>query len=272
MGWSLLLGGMLFLLGMLLLYFAAVQRAIGERFLSVRHLSLREIADTPPPPDTLVEVRGSIACDAPVTAALSRQPCAFFASSVRERVEETTWEENRRPGQLERQVRIVHRLLEERTDRVPFWLVDQEHRLFVDPHGAEIEGKTSVDRFLPAEIPPRPPTPDLARSFAASVETPSEPASSPERKAPPPERRVLGTQQWETLLPLGATIGVIGSLQEREGKRILAKSPSASSLFLITERSLEDLVGAAQRAARFWLIAGGGACLLGLFIFLLGFR
>ncbi len=274
MGVNLILGGIFFLLGTLLLYFSAVQRARRERFRAVRTCTPREIAEAPPPPGTLVEVRGTIACDTPITAALSRQACVFFASSIRERIEEISWQPNRRTGLVERQVRTFHRSLEERTDRVPFWLVDQGHRVLVDPHGAEIEGKPSVDRFHPADLPPRLPGHDPARltvpGGTVSGDSPS--PGSPGPAVRPPEQRVLGAQQSETLLPLGAAIGVIGTLQERQGRLVLAKPAPAGSLFLITGRTLEDLAGAAEKAMRFWLIGGGVSCLLGFFIFLLGFR
>ncbi|NLI76631.1 MAG: hypothetical protein GX442_09335 [Candidatus Riflebacteria bacterium] len=254
---NLVAGGAAFLLGVLLLYFSAVQRTRVQRYQQLRRWSARELAEQPPPDGTVLEIGGRIVCDSPITAAQSRQACVFFLSQVRERVEETTVQENRRTGRPDREVRTFHRNLEEFTDRVPFQIDDGTGRVGVDPFQAAIEGKRVVDRFQ-----------------VASAAAPPLPAPAGAAGAPPPagSLRILGTRHDEVILAPDQTVTVFGAFVRRDGQPWIQKGATPAGLFLITPRTRDEVTAEAAKAMRFWLIAGTASCLFGVVAFLLGFR
>lgn len=253
---NLVAGGAAFLLGVLLLYFSAVQRARVQRYQALRRWSARELAEQPPSDGTALEIGGRIVCDSPVTAAQSRQACVYFLSQVRERVEETTVQENRRTGRPDREVRTFYRNLEELTDRVSFQIDDGTGRVGVDPFQAAIEGKRVIDRFQTA-APTAPPLP------APAGEAGTPPAAG--------SLRLLGTRHDEVILAPDQTVTVFGTFVRRDGQPWVQKGSTPSGLFLITPRTRDEVTAEAAKAMRFWLAAGAASCFLGVVAFLLGF-
>ena len=151
-------GFFLLLLGTVLLYFSSLARVRLEVFLTTPSLTVREISANPPPEGSLVAISGKVCCSDPLESPLGNQPCAYYSSRVQERIEEITYQTNRRTNIKERQIQTFNRTLDEQTDRSCFEVDDGTGRIAVDPSGADFDCPRSIDRFQPSEAPARKPT------------------------------------------------------------------------------------------------------------------
>jgi hypothetical protein len=87
-------------------------------------------------PGTLVEVKGTVRCEAPFLGEFSQQPC-IYAKSIIER-KETRW----RDGKSE-----THTTIERSTERhAPFYVEDESGRVLVRAEGADIESICVIDQ------------------------------------------------------------------------------------------------------------------------------
>jgi len=151
-------GFFLLLLGTVLLYFSSLARVRLEVFLTTPSLTVREISANLPPEGSLVAISGKVCCSDPLESPLGNQPCAYYSSRVQERIEEITYQTNRRTNIKERQIQTFNRTLDEQTDRSCFEVDDGTGRIAVDPSGADFDCPRSIDRFQPSEAPARKPT------------------------------------------------------------------------------------------------------------------
>ena len=164
-------GFFLLLLGTVLLYFSSLARVRLEVFLTTPSLTVREISANPPPEGSLVAISGKVCCSDPLESPLGNQPCAYYSSRVQERIEEITYQTNRRTNIKERQIQTFNRTLDEQTDRSCFEVDDGTGRIAVDPSGADFDCPRSIDRFQPSEAPARKPTQTPAQT---PVQTPAQ--------------------------------------------------------------------------------------------------
>ncbi|MEO0408425.1 MAG: GIDE domain-containing protein [Cyanobacteria bacterium P01_A01_bin.135] len=194
-----------------------------------------------------VALLGKIDCPTPLTAPLSQQPCVYYRTRVTERYKALQTRRDR-DGNRRRQWRKGSTVLSSDELRSPFSLQDESGQVAVDPEGFTVEGVGVVERFEPVADQ------GAADSFAPGI--------APSRKRLTPRRdrtyRTLGYHYREEILPLGATVYIIGDLTDAGG---LAVRSLATPAGLITHRSQQAVVAQKQGSIRqaTWVSIGLGA-------------
>ncbi|MGF1536442.1 MAG: GIDE domain-containing protein [Elainellaceae cyanobacterium] len=169
-----------------------------------------------------VALVGTIRCDAPLDATLSKQACVYCQTVVKEKYRETvttTDSSGRRSRRSQRRTRVISRDVL----HTPFYLEDSSGQVRIDPDRFDIEGVTVVQRFEPA-------SPEDRRSRRAHSST-------------------LGYHYHEDILPLGTTVYVIGELTD-EGLELTLVAPTTPSSGIITYQSRQALTSKLEKSVR----------------------
>lgn len=202
----------------------------------------------------LAEVKGTVECEAPLTAELSEQPCVWYSMSVVERYEEQ-YQERDAEGRVRTGTRTGTATVASNTQSVSFSLRDASGTIGITPNGAAIDGRKIVDRYEPATG-----TSDTLQLGAFRF--------SPSARS---GRNVLGYQYSEQIIPLDARIYVIGEATDRDGKLAVGKPVDGEKPFIISMRSEEEVTrgmessATAQKWIGILLVAGGiGLAIAGL--------
>ncbi|MFA5598710.1 MAG: GIDE domain-containing protein [Pusillimonas sp.] len=99
--------------------------------------------------ETMVEVKGTLTTDEPLTAPYTKRDCVFFHSQEIDKIERI---EYRRTGKGSKKNRsIVYNTTSERKSYQKFYIEDFTGRIEVCPASFEIEGKKVLDREIPRE-------------------------------------------------------------------------------------------------------------------------
>lgn len=201
---------------------------------------------------SLVEIKGTVECEKPLTAELSGTPCVWYSMSVVERYEDT-YQEADAEGHVHTRTRNGTNTVAGNTRGVPFQVRDETGTLTVAPEQAKVEGHKSVDRHEPATG-----TGSTLQfggfSFAIT--------------ASPSGRRVLGYHYTEQLIPVGERAYVIGEASDREGRLMIRRPLEKGKPFIISLRSEEEITKGIEQNANvqqwfgFGLIAVGIAVIL----------
>ncbi|NLI79169.1 MAG: hypothetical protein GX442_22340 [Candidatus Riflebacteria bacterium] len=221
---GIVIGSLLFLLGMLFLWLTGSSRGKLAKIQETRTSSARELADRCRPGagqgQTTVEVKGTVRCDRPLTGEMSRQPCVYYHARESEKTETTRVSYHK--GRRRHSTSTSYRTLREATHRVAFEVEDHTGRVQVIPEGAEIEGDQVVDRFQS--------TGGGGEGFFGSLFGRAE------------GTRILGVRFTETILPLNRPVYILGALGLVDGKPAVRKPVTADGVFLISRKSEEELV------------------------------
>jgi hypothetical protein len=190
------------------------------------------------PPGSLVEVKGRLRCASPLTAELSKSPCAHFAATVEREYEVFEYDAKRQTSYRAHKTEIV----KSSTLFAPFEIEDSSGRALVAPEAAIVEGIASVDHY-----------------DAHEEDTGNESLMQAALNDGTSDARTLGFRYTETHLPIDAEIYVLGVVGK--DRCIGAPEPGAKGQrFLISVKSEET------RAAE---LGGKSRWMLGLGIFFL---
>jgi hypothetical protein len=135
------------------------------------------------PAGSVVEVKGKLRCAEPLTAELSKTPCAHFDASVERDYEILEYDAKRKTSQRVRKTQ----LMQWNKLSAPFEIEDESGRVLVRPENAVIEGIEAIDRY----------------------DEPGE-AGGEEGLAGIGKHRTLGYRYKETHLPLDVDVYVLG--------------------------------------------------------------
>ncbi|MGF1513516.1 MAG: GIDE domain-containing protein [Elainellaceae cyanobacterium] len=182
-----------------------------------------------------VALVGTIRCDAPLEAPLSKQACVYCRTVVKERYRDTATRGSKRSRRSQRRTRIIS------CDviQTPFYLDDPSGQVRIDPDSFDVQGVTVVKRFEPA---------------------------SPGGHA---RRSTLGYHYWEEILPLGTSVYVMGELTDEEPELSVA-APAAPPVGIITHQSRQALVGKVEQSIRRREVASGVLLAASLGVLLVG--
>lgn len=188
------------------------------------------------------EVTGVIECETPLSAPLSGTPCvAYEYKVIREYEEEET--ERDEEGNAETKVTRGSETVESNDQHVQFWVKDNTGRVLVDPTDADIDMKRTGERF----------DEDEDRSWHA-------------------QRRTLGYRKTEQALAMGSQVYVLGCAVDFQGQPLMKRHPQdKNAKFLISWKTEQELVSAAESGSRNYQIASYVVGGLGLLLIVLGF-
>jgi hypothetical protein len=190
------------------------------------------------PPGSLVEVKGRLRCNAPLTAELSKSPCAHFASTVEREYEVVEYDAKRGTSYRAHKTEIV----KSTTLFASFEIEDASGRALVSPEAAIVEGIAAVDRYDVHE--------EAGESLMQAALNDGDAAN-----------RTLGFRYTEMHLPIDAEIYVLGVVGK--DRCIGAPPPGAKGQrFLISVKSEETRVAELGGKSR-WMLGLGVVFLVG---------
>lgn len=196
-------------------------------------------------PGTLVEVKGTLRCDSPLTSEMSERSCAYYSARVtREYLERDYYDDYSSDRRSE--------TLAHNEQFVPFFVEDMTGRVPVPRDGAEVEAEQVVDRFerhTGGEGP-------LISFGGAGLQLGG-------------GERTIGYRYTGSILAVDTPIYVLGVRQE-SGEIGAPQSNKKEQRFVVSYRS-EEALGQNLGRNTLWLGLGAiGAFILGLVFLLIG--
>jgi hypothetical protein len=200
-------------------------------------------------PGTLVEVKGTLRCEEPLSSEMAGEKCAYYSSKVIREYMERDYDDDD-VGSDRRSEVVAHN-----EQFAPFVVEDSTGTVAVNAEGAEMDAKQVVNRF----------------ERNTGSEGPSISLGGTTIHLGGGER-TLGYRYTETILPVDAPVYVLGTVQQGGG--IGTPSGDEEHRFVVSHRS-EEALGQSLGKTVLWLGVGGiasiavGVVLLAVGIFVL---
>jgi hypothetical protein len=197
-------------------------------------------------PGTLVEVKGTLRCEAPLTSEMAGQTCAYYSATVtREYLERDNDDDD--VGSDRRS-----EIISQNEQFAPFSVEDETGSVPVNAEGAEVDARQVVNRF----------------ERNTGNEGPSISLGGATLNIGGGER-TIGYRYTESILPVDAPVYVLGTVQE--SGEIGAPPPGESGhRFVVSHRS-EEALGQSLGKTVMWLGVGAiGAFVLGVVLLVIG--
>jgi hypothetical protein len=197
-------------------------------------------------PGTLVEVKGTLRCEEPLTSEMAGERCAYYSSKVVREYLERDYDDDDDVGS-DRRSEVVA----QNEQFAPFTVEDPTGSVSVNAEGAEVDARQVVDRF----------------ERNTGSEGPSITLGGATINLGGGER-TLGYRYTESILPVDAPVYVLGTVQE--GGVIEAPSGDEGQRFVVSHRS-EEALGQSLGKTALWLGVGGIAALVvGIILLVVG--
>lgn len=234
----------------------SVERRNAGDVASMAHEVSEAMAEFGPTEGTFAEkgeFLGDAVCDQPVTAQLSGKPCLYYSMKVKRKYEEKEWDSD----QDRWRTRTGYQTVTTSSEYARFKLKDDTGEILVDPEGAKFDGLVdSVSKFEPAQGA-RP-----ALSFGRFQ------LSLGNQYVDTEQRRTIGYEYKEKILPMDRRLTVIGEANDKMGE--LAVRKSKDQKLTISTRSREEMVESAKKAKLGFMIAGIACGALGVILAIVG--
>jgi hypothetical protein len=232
----------LWVAGGVLLYF---RRKTQQKAALVSQTQTSNAADVPSlPPGTLVEIKGTLRCDYPLTSEMSERSCAYYSARVTREYLERDYDDDYGPSDR-RSETLAHN-----EQFAPFFVEDTTGQVSVRAEGAEIDAEQVVNRF----------------ERHTGGEGPSISFGGATLQLGGGER-TIGYRYTESILAVDTPVYVLGALQEN-GEIGAPQPANREQRFVVSYRS-EEALGQNLGRNALWLGLGAvGAFVLGT-VFLL---
>jgi E3 ubiquitin ligase len=198
-------------------------------------------------PGTVVEVKGTLRCEEPLTSEMAGETCAYYSARVVREYLERDYDDDDDVGSDRRSEVVAHN-----EQFAPFSVEDETGSVPVNAEGAEVDARQVVNRF---ERNTGGNGPSISLGGATIHLGGGE--------------RTLGYRYTESILPVNAPVYVLGSVQENGG--IGAPPPGDNGQqFVVSQRS-EEALGQSLGKTVLWLGVGGIAALVvGIILLVVG--
>lgn len=198
-------------------------------------------------PGTLVEVKGMLRCEEPLTSEMAEKTCAYYSSTVTREYLERDYDDDDDGGSDRRS-----EIIAQNVQFAPFVVEDDSGTVAVDAEGAEVDARQVVNRFDRN-------TGNEGGSISLGGMTVNLGGGE----------RTIGYRYSESILPVDATVYVLGTVQEGGGVGA-PQSGEESHRFVVSHRS-EEALGQSLGKTVLWLGVGGAAALvLGVVLLVVG--
>src|ERR687893_1650547 len=198
-------------------------------------------------PGTLVEVKGTLRCEEPLTSEMAGETCAYYSSQVVREYLERDYDDDDDVGS-DRRSEVVA----QNEQFAPFTVEDATGSVAVNAEGAEVDARQVVNRF----------------ERNTGIEGPSVSLGGATIHLGGGER-TLGYRYIETVLPVDSPVYVLGTLHEGGGIGS-PLSGEGGQRFVVSHRS-EEALGESLGKTALWLGMGGaGALVLGVVLLVVG--
>ena len=197
-------------------------------------------------PGTLVEVKGTLRCDEPLTSEMAEKTCAYYSSTVTREYLRDDYNDDNDVGS-DRRTEIIA----QNVQFAPFMVEDDSGFVGVHAEGAEVDARQVMNRF----------DRNTGNEGSFSLGGVSVNLGGGER--------TIGYRYTESILPVDESVYVLGAVQE--GGTIGAPhSGEKGNRFVVSHRSEEAHTHSLGKTA-LWLGVGGAAALvLGVVLLVVG--
>ena len=198
-------------------------------------------------PGTLVEVKGTLRCEEPLTSEMAGQTCAYYSATVTREYLERDYDDDDDVGSDRRS-----EIISQNTLFAPFSVEDSTGSVPVNAEGAEVDARQVVNRF----------------ERNTGNEGPSISLGGATLNLGGGER-TIGYRYTESILPVDAPVYVLGTVQE-SGEIGPPPPGEAEHRFVVSHRS-EEALGQSLGKTVMWLGVGAiGAFVLGVVLLAIG--
>jgi hypothetical protein len=196
-------------------------------------------------PGTLVEVKGTLRCDEPLTSEMAKKTCAYYSSTVTREYLERDYDDN--DVGSDRRTEIIA----QNVQSAPFVVEDDSGSVTVDAEGVEVDARQVVNRF----------DRNVGNEGTFSLGGMTVNLGGGER--------TIGYRYTESILPVNESVYVLGTVQEGGGVGA-PQSGEKGHRFVVSHRSEEAHTQSPGKTA-LWLGVGGAASLvLGVVLLVVG--
>lgn len=189
------------------------------------HQSIKDELGTTGGFKQLTEVKGVVKCDKPLTGELSGQPCIFYQMDVSERYEEMYYVKDSK-GNSQRRTRTGSASVASNIQSIHFDVEDTTGRITVNPNGADIEPVQVVSKY---EQSMQGRNSISFGGFSLNVNRSTG------------DRKILGYEFTEKIIPLDRRVYVIGEATDTSGELMIQRPSEKGKPFIITLKSEEEL-------------------------------
>ena len=198
-------------------------------------------------PGTLVEVKGTLRCDDPLTSEMAEKTCAYYSSTVTREYLRPDYDDDDNDAGSDRRSEVVAQSVQ----FAPFVVEDDSGAVAVDAEGAEMDARQVVNRF----------DRNTGNEGTFSLGGVSINLGGGER--------TIGYRYTESILPVDEPVYVLGAVQEGGGIGA-PQSGEEVHRFVVSHRS-EEALGQSLGQTVLWLGMGGaGALVLGVVLLVIG--
>ena len=197
-------------------------------------------------PGTLVEVKGTLRCDEPLTSEMAGKTCAYYSSTVTREYLRSDYDDDHDAGSDRRS-----EIIAQNVQFAPFMVEDDTGFVGVHAEGAEVDARQVVNRF----------DRNVGNEGTFSLGGMTVNLGGGER--------TIGYRYTESILPIDESVYVLGAVQEG-GTVGAPRSGGEGHRFVVSHRSEEAHTQSLGKTA-FWLGAGGiGAIVVGVVLLVIG--
>ena len=198
-------------------------------------------------PGTLVEVKGRLRCEEPLTSEMAEKTCAYYSSTVTREYLERAHDDDDNVGSNRRSEVVA-----QNEQFAPFEVEDESGSVAVNAEGAEVDARQVVNRF----------------DRNTGNEGPSISLGGATINLGGGER-TIGYRYTESIFLVDESVYVLGAVQE-DGGIGAPLSDEEGHRFVVSHRS-EEALGQSLGKTALWLGAGGaGALVLGAVLLVIG--
>ncbi len=175
----------------------------------------------------IVELKGVIRSNNPLTSDLSKRLCVYYQSIVKEKYEKTEYTTDSE-GNRQRNTSQGTKVINNNQTQINFRLEDETGTIVINPKDAEMEAIQVVNRFEPVN--------SGKSSFSIAGLNISLSGSFSN------DYRTLGYNYEEYVLPIDIPIYVLGELSDADNQLIVRKPFDPKKHFIISHKSEEELI------------------------------
>ena len=197
-------------------------------------------------PGTLVEVKGTLRCEEPLTSEMAEKTCAYYSSTVTREYLRPDHDDDNDVGS-DRRTEVIA----QNVQYAPFAVEDDSGSVAVDAEGAEVDARQVVNRF----------DRNTGNEGSFSLGGVSINLSGGER--------TIGYRYTESILPVDESVYVLGTVQE-DGGIGAPQSGEEGHRFVVSHRSEEALGQSLGKAVLWFGVGGAGALALGVVLLIVG--
>lgn len=218
--------------GSVLLYFGRRLQAKRNLLQAVATLTVKDLPSLLP--DEMVEVKGTVRCDAPLTSEYADKACVWYSARV---IRE--YEKRERDSDGDMRTSRTNETISSNTQQTPFFVEDATGKVEVRLDGADIDAPTILDRFDKKDDSGSGPSISIAGISISTGDS----------------DRTLGYRYVVKALEVDKPIYVLGAYRE-DGTLGAPTHRDTNRRFIVSHRSEEELKASWGKTA-FWLGTSG---------------